>query len=58
MKEFNVSIVETLKRTVTVNANSGNEAEDMVHKQWREGKHVLGADDFNNLVIFTEPKEV
>ena len=58
MKEFNVSIVETLKRTVTVNADSKDDAKSMVYKQWLEGEHVLGADDFNNLLIFTEPKEI
>ena len=46
MKEFDVTITETLKLTVTVEASSPEEAEQMVNDQWRAGDHVLDADNF------------
>ena len=44
MKEFDVTITETLKLTVSVEASSKEEAEQMVNDQWRAGDHVLDAD--------------
>lgn len=46
MKEFDVTITETLKLTVSVEASSKEEAEQMVSDQWRAGDHVLDADNF------------
>lgn len=46
MKEFDVTITETLKLTVSVEASSKEEAEQMVSDQWRAGEHVLDADNF------------
>lgn len=46
MKEFDVTITETLKLTVTVEASSKEEAEQMVNDQWHAGDHVLDADNF------------
>ena len=46
MKEFDVTITETLKLTVSVEASSKEEAEQMVNDQWRAGDHVLDADNF------------
>ena len=46
MKEFDVTITETLKFTVSVEASSKEEAEQMVNDQWRAGDHVLDADNF------------
>ena len=46
MKEFDVTITETLKLSVSVEASSKEEAEQMVNDQWRAGDHVLDADNF------------
>ena len=46
MKEFDVTSTETLKLTVSVEASSKEEAEQMVNDQWRAGDHVLDADNF------------
>lgn len=46
MKEFDVTITETLKLTVSVEASSKEEAEQMVNDQWRAGDHVLDSDNF------------
>lgn len=46
MKEFDVTITETLKLTVSVEASSKEEAQQMVSDQWRAGDHILDADNF------------
>ena len=46
MKEFDVTITETLRLTVSVEAASKEEAEQMVNDQWRAGDYVLDADNF------------
>ena len=46
MKEFDVTITETLKLTVSVEASSKEEAQQMVSDQWHAGDHILGADNF------------
>ena len=49
MKKFNVDIVETLKKTVTVEAETQEEAEQLVTDQWYRGEHILEADDFQGV---------
>lgn len=46
MKEFDVTITETLKLTVSVEASSKEEAQQMVSDQWHAGNHILDADNF------------
>lgn len=46
MKEFDVTITEKLQAVVTVEANTKEEAEQMVSDQWRSGDHILDADNF------------
>ena len=46
MKDYKVTIKETLARTVTVKADSREEAEGIVKLQWKDGIYVLDADDF------------
>lgn len=46
MKEFDVTITETLKLTVSVDASSKEEAQQMVSDQWHAGDHILDADNF------------
>lgn len=54
MKEFDVTITETLKRTVTVQAENADEAMDLVHDQHSQGVHVLDAGDFVDMTIKTK----
>lgn len=49
MKKYNVDIVETLKKTVTVEAETQEEAEQLVTDQWYRGEHILEADDFQGV---------
>lgn len=53
MKEFEVKITETLERTVTVIAENKQNAEEQVELEWDDGKHVLGAEDFQGSTFTT-----
>lgn len=46
MKEFEVTITETLQKKLTVEATSRLEAEQMVEDMWNAGEVVLDADHF------------
>ena len=46
LKEFEVEITETLRRTVTVEAADRDEAEQIVSDNWRNSEYVLDADNF------------
>jgi len=46
MKEFDVTITEKLQAVVTVEAETAEEAVQMVSDQWRAGDHVLDAENF------------
>ena len=46
MREYNVTITETLRKTVTVEAESIAEAEQMVNDAWHNSEYILDADDF------------
>ena len=56
-KSFQVTITETLKRTITVKANDREEALEKVRSGWKYKTHVLGADDFKD-VHFTVESQV
>ena len=43
---FKVTITETLKRTVEVEADDQQEAEQMVSDGWHNSKYILDAEDF------------
>ena len=49
MKEFEVNITETLQKTVTVEAESREEAERMAEDMWRDEDIVLDAEDFTGV---------
>lgn len=51
MKEFNVTITETLKKTVSVEAESLEEAEQLVSDQWHNSEYILDADDFEGVTF-------
>lgn len=46
MKEFDVTITEKLQTVVSVEAETAEEAKQMVSDQWRSGDHVLDAENF------------
>jgi len=46
LKEYDVTIIETLKKTVTVEAESQDEAEQIVSDNWHNSEYILDADDF------------
>ena len=45
-KKFDVEITETLQRTVSVEADSREEAENMVIEAWNDEVYVLDSKDF------------
>lgn len=56
MPKYNVTIVETLKKTVEVEAESPEEANQLVTDEWYSGEHILDADCFDGVEF--ESKEV
>ena len=54
-KEFDVTIVETLKMKVTVEAESMEDAMQLVGDKWYNGDYVLDADNFVGVEF--EPSE-
>ena len=51
MKKFDVKIKETLEKTVTVEAESREEAEEMVRQSYFDGEHILDADNFTKVAF-------
>ena len=49
MKDYDVTITETLEMTVTVNAASRMEAEQLVNERWKKGDYMLDADHFTGV---------
>ena len=49
MKDYDVTITETLEMTVTVNAASRMEAEQFARDQWKRGEVVLDANHFTGV---------
>ena len=54
MKEYRVSITETLRMTVTVEAESMLEAEQKVSDAWRDSEYILDADNFTGVDFSAE----
>jgi hypothetical protein len=48
-RQFEVTITELLKKTVTVVAKDKFEAEQMVSDFWRNSMYILDADDFHSV---------
>ena len=57
MKEYKVTITETLKKTVFVEAGSQNEAEQIVADKWAKGEYILDADNFMDVDYEAETVE-
>ena len=56
MKEFNVIITETLRKVVTVEAETAEDAKDIVDAAWHNSEYILEAEDFDG-VEFTVQNE-
>ena len=57
MKKFEVTITETLKKKVEVEAETQEEAEQIVTDDWYKGEHILDADDFTEVVFEAKENE-
>jgi hypothetical protein len=55
LREFEVTITETLQKTVKVMAKDQCEAEEAVQSQWDDEIHVLDADHFKGVVFSAAP---
>ena len=49
MAKYDVTITETLRMTVEVDAENRFEAEQMVSDNWRNSEYVLNADHFQGV---------
>ena len=49
MKTYQVTITETLKMTVEIEAENRLEAEQMVSDNWRNSEYLLDADHFQGV---------
>lgn len=61
-RKFKVTITETLKMTVDVEADDQQQAEQMVSDGWHNSKYILDADNFSGVEfdavpVGDEPKE-
>ena len=48
MKEYDITIRETLEMTVTVEAESREEARQKVADNWKNGEYILDAESFKD----------
>lgn len=56
-QKFSVTITETLKMTVEVEAEDQQQAEQIVSDNWKSGEYVLDADNFVDVEFETIPVE-
>ena len=54
MKVFNVTITETLKKTVQIKANNHDEAEQIASDNWRSSEYILDAECFSGVAFKAE----
>jgi len=55
LREFEVTITETLEKVVTVTAANQCEAELLVNGQWDDSRYILTADDFTGVKFNAVP---
>ena len=55
LREFEVTITETLQKTVTVEAKSREEAEEIVHERYKDSEYILDADHFKDVEFKAAP---
>ena len=54
-RKFKVTITETLKRMVEVDADDQYDAEQMVSDGWHNSKYILGSEDFDGVEFEAVP---
>ena len=54
MNEYEVTITETLKRKIEIEAESAEEAQRMVKDGWENGDYILLPDDFSDVNFSTK----
>ena len=52
MKEYDITIRETLEMTVTVEAESREEARQKVADNWKNGEYILDAESFKDVEFY------
>ena len=52
MNEYDITIRETLEMTVTVEAESREEARQIVADRWKNSEYILDADSFKDVEIY------
>lgn len=57
MKEYEVTITETLQKTVSIEAESREEAERLIEDMWKDSEIILDSDDFYD-VSYAAGKEI
>lgn len=57
MKTYEVTITETLQKTVEVEANSREEAERQVEENWNNSEYILDAEAFKGVDFSAREKE-
>lgn len=55
MREYEITIRETLEKTVTVEAESRDDAIYLAERLWKDGYYILGSEEFVG-VDFEEKK--
>ena len=57
MTKYIASIIETLQRDVPVEADSEEEARDIIEDRWYKGKYVLDSGDFVDVDMYIQKVE-
>jgi len=57
MKEHTVTITETLRKEISIEAKNPQDALRLVEENWKNGEYILDADDFSGVVFRTLPRE-
>lgn len=52
MNEYEITIRETLEMTVTVEAESREEARQIVADRWKNSEYILDADSFKDVEFY------
>ena len=52
MNEYDIAIRETMEMTVTVEAESREEARRTVADNWKNGEYILDADSFKDVEFY------
>ena len=56
MREYEVTITETLEMTVAVEAESREEAQQIASDNWKNGDYNLDADHFKDVTFRTKDR--